>query len=84
MTKIDFYDTSFLKVQWNNINKAHAILRILTNMQLISHFKHHVYINHHLPKLGQISFVKTQKGFRPTKEEKRDREKKPKHEIQNF
>ena len=53
-----------------------------TNMQLIFHFKHHVWNNHQFPKLGQISFIKIQKGFRKTKEEIRDRKKKPKNEIQ--
>ena len=56
------------ELQWNNINEANAILRILRNMQLFSSLNYNVCNNHHLPKLGPLSFVKTKKRYRQTKE----------------
>ena len=51
-------------------NIAEEIYRIHLNLQLLSHFNHNIWNIHHLPKLWQISFVKTQKSYRQTKEKK--------------
>ena len=60
----DFFLWGFVfatSAQSNNINKADAILRILPNMQLLSHFNYHVFKNHNRHRLGQLSFVRTKK-----------------------
>ena len=71
----------FTIAQWNNINRADAILKILPNVQLLSHFNHHVWNNHHLPKLGQLSSVKKQKKVQADKGGKKYHKKKPTNEI---